>query len=231
MRRQKIFRILVLLGYLACATSSDAQVGRFVRVARSNIKTKLSRIIMRDTTTPRRPVINTKKGFHFKAGKRLPVVSPQTGGILQSYSAIPKAPHEMYRGMLLDANGQQLRYILRNGLETAKSFSLLRKSYDGKIYPPDTKAVFASTWLAEAVCYANPYYQKDPKLAVVFHLKQVGTSSLVQVPHDIPPSWIHQVSAWLEIEGKPRWGALKLDKNDNLIFIPYPEQEILPKIP
>ncbi|MBQ3666756.1 MAG: hypothetical protein II913_01650 [Elusimicrobiaceae bacterium] len=205
------------------ATFSDAHAGRFLkRALLPNLKSRLNRIILRHTTLPRRPAIKAAHTFYFEPGKPLPVVPSKAGGAIHTSLSLPKLRNAMHRGMLLDVNGTQLRYILRNGLETSKTSAYLRESYDGKKYPLHTKAIFASTWLEEAVCFASPYYQKEPRLAVVFHLKRVGTSSLVQVPHDIPPSWILQVSAWLQIEGKPRWGALKLDKNDNLIFIPYP---------
>ena len=226
MGSQKIFRILILWACIVSAASCDARVGRFLKgTLVPNIRNRLSRIVLRNATLPRRPVIKATHAFYFEPGKPLPVVPPKLGGEIHTSLSLPnKLPNAMHRGMLLDVNGTQLRYILRNGLETDKTSSYVRESYNGKRYPPHTKAIFASTWLEEAVCFANPYYQQEPRLSVVFHLKRVGTSSLVQVPHDIPSSWILQVSAWLQIEGKPRWGALKLDRNDNLIFIPYPSR-------
>lgn len=225
MRSQKIFCILLLWACIVSTISSNAQAGGLLKgTLLPNFRSRLSRVILRHTTLPRRPAIKATHTFYFEPGKPLPVVPPKLGGGIHTSLSLPELSNAMHRGMLLDVNGTQLRYILRNGLETAKTSAYLRKSYDGKKYPLHTKAIFASTWLEEAVCYANPYYQKEPRLAVVFHLKRVGNTSLVQVPHDIPPSWILQVSAWLQIEGNPHWGALKLDKNDNLIFIPYPGQ-------
>ena len=221
MKGQKFLRILIFLSFFVLPTPSEAQVGRLLKEALTGIQTRWERIILRETASS----LSATKAitpFIFAPGQPLPTVPSYITTSLYRH-AIPQQPNEMYRGMLLDENGEQLRHILRNGLETSKTFSYLRESYDGKKYPMGTKAIFASTWLDEAVAFANPYYADDPKLSVVFHLKRVGDTSLVQVPHDIPPSWIYQVSVWLQIDGKPRWGQLEMDENDNLIFKPYPE--------
>ncbi len=129
--------------------------------------------------------------------------------------------NEMYRGMVLDADGKDLRYILQHGLEVSKSHYENFAAYDGKEYPDGTLAIYAShkVKIAETFLYAK--VGVETYLPVILHLKKLGWRSIVSVPHDIPPSWIYRVSAILKINGRLTWGELKI-RNNEFIFIPYP---------
>lgn len=129
--------------------------------------------------------------------------------------------NEMYRGMVLDADGKDLRYILQHGLEVSKSHYENFAAYDGKEYPDGSLAIYAShkVKIAETFLYAK--VGVETYLPVIFHLKKLGWRSIVSVPHDIPPSWIYRVSAILKINGRLTWGELKI-RNNEFIFIPYP---------
>lgn len=224
MKSIRYFRLLVLLGCFFSATIAPAQTNKIfsltLRQTAQNLRSAVERVIGRKTSPFFQENISP---IIFAPGQSLPVLP---GNSFVSRYPLAGLPTEMYRGMRLDVKGAQLRNILRNGLEVDKTRSFLREAYNGKTYPPDAKAIFASTWLEEAITFAN--YGFDDELPVLFHLKRVGNSSLIQVPHNIPLSWIYRVSVCLQIDGEPRWGEIKLDAEDNLIFTPYPKPGIKP---
>lgn len=141
-------------------------------------------------------------------------------------------PYEMYRGLALDLQGKELRNIIHGGMPVATShFSLLHGAYDGKAYGSDTKALFATTdpLLASTYAQMNRFRTDGGQfLPVVLHLKRVGKditpgqARTIEIPHDIPPSWIQKISVLLNMDGQPRWGELKLDGEDGFLFTPYP---------
>ena len=138
----------------------------------------------------------------------------------------------MYRGLALDINGKELRTILKEGMPVETShFPILHGAYDGKTYGHNKKALFATTdpLLASTYAQMNRFRQDGTLfLPVVLHLKRVGKDPLpgaertVEIPHDIPASWIYKVSALLNVNGQLRWGELKLDGKDGFLFSPYP---------
>lgn len=137
---------------------------------------------------------------------------------------LPENRKEMYRGMRLGADGKDLLYILKNGLETSKShYYEDGMSYDGKIYPSGTKAIYVTTDPELAVFYMCKTKHSDSYLPVLLHLKSVvGTKDVAySIPHDIPASWICRVSALLKVNGRLTWGELKV-KDNTFIFTPYP---------
>ena len=132
-------------------------------------------------------------------------------------------PSEMYRGMVLDADGKQLRYILRRGMKVSKSHYNHYDAYNGKSYPSGTKAIYSAQDPRSAVFYLlKPKTRTTRYLPVIFHLKRVGHGYYISVPHDIPPQWIYRVSALLKINGRLTWGELQLDRHNNFVFTPYP---------
>ena len=60
----------------------------------------------------------------------------------------------MFRGMRLDADGKQLRHILRAGMEVSKSHHFCMIPYQGKTYPPGTKAIYSALDPQNAVSFA-----------------------------------------------------------------------------
>ena len=218
----KLFRIIILLGCFFPAATSYAQIGKYLpRLVKpaQTIRATVQRMLGRVAQTSALPAASIAP-LVFSPGQTLPALAGGTPFSIHPYP-LPELSTEMYRGMKLDVKGEQLRYILKNGLEVDKTSAYLRESYDGKIYPPGTKAIFASDWVEEATAFAHPV-QDTPVLSVVFHLKRVGKSFPAQIPHDIPTSWIYRVSAWLLVNGEARWGEIQLDKENNLIFKPYP---------
>ena len=141
-------------------------------------------------------------------------------------------PREMYRGLALDKRGKELRTILKDGMPVKTShFPILHGAYDGKPYWSDTKALFATTdpLLASTYAQMNRFRTDgDLFLPVVLHLKRIGKDiapgreRTVEIPHDIPASWIYKVSTLLNIDGQLRWGELKLDGDNGFLFTPYP---------
>ena len=141
-------------------------------------------------------------------------------------------PSEMYRGLALDLQGKELRNILNNGMPVATShFPIWHGTYDGKAYGENTKALFATTdpLLASTYAQMNRFRtDEDLFLPIVLHLKRVGKDiapgqeRTIEIPHDIPPSWIQKVSALLSIEGQLRWGELELNGENEFLFTPYP---------
>ena len=131
-----------------------------------------------------------------------------------------KNDREMYRGMALDAEGNNLRHILQNGLEVTKSHYENFAAYDGKGYPDGTLAIYAAHRPDHAKIFMWDTKGVESYLPFILHIKKVGWRPTVSVPHDIPPSWIYRVSALLKVDGKLRWGEVKL-QGDNFVFTPY----------
>lgn len=192
-------------------------------VAQAKIRRVLWRAALRQRPEHFRTVTQQNGNYLFFSPKALlpkPIM-------LHSSAKIPLFPFqenekEMYRGMRLDADGKQLRHILHHGLQVSQSHYYSYASYDGKKYPPGTKAIYASMNPHAAIFYATSTEAKAPPfLPVILHLKRVGWTAYVSIPHDIPPSWIYRVSALLKINGRLVWGELKLNKQDHFVFTPY----------
>ncbi len=130
------------------------------------------------------------------------------------------APDEIYRGMTLNADGADLRHILKKGMEVSKCHYENFRAYNRKQYPDGQKAVYATPRLKTAVDFALDDTRFDRHLPVVFHLKKVSDDIFVSIPHDVPPSWIYRVSALLTLNGHAVWGEIIPHKN-GFIFRPY----------
>lgn len=128
---------------------------------------------------------------------------------------------EIYRGMTLDSSGQELRHIFKHGLELSKTHALNFAAYDGRHYPSDQKAIFATSRLKTAVTLALDDTRFDKYLPVIIHLKRINDERLVSIPHDVPPHWIQRVSALLTINGEMVWGEIRLNADDSFLFLPY----------
>lgn len=135
---------------------------------------------------------------------------------------LPKNANNMYRGMALDSPNEQLRHIWEKGLEVDKCQFENFASYDGKICAGP--AVYASSDPDLALGYTNVRLndESNARFPVLFHLKRLGNSLTVSIPHDVPPQWIERVSTVLKVNGQLRWGELKLDERGQFLFIPYP---------
>lgn len=153
--------------------------------------------------------------------------------MLKRQDKIPPLPFKgsellMFRGMRLDADGKQLRHILRAGMKVSKSHHFCMIPYQGKTYPPGTKAIYTALDPQNAVSFAiktDDDLDKKPFLPVVFHLKRTDWGTFVAVPHDIPSSWIYHVSALLQIDGRLTWGEITLGPNGHFTFMPYPSAQ------
>ena len=138
--------------------------------------------------------------------------------------AFPLPPNErnMYRGMVLNSPTEELKHILKNGLEASKCQAANFASYDGINSSWAAAAVFASTDPDLALGYTHIHLKESGMhFPVLFHLKRLGNSLFVSVPHDIPPQWIEHVSTVLSVDGALRWGELTLDEYDHFVFTPY----------
>lgn len=135
---------------------------------------------------------------------------------------LPQNANNMYRGMALESPNEQLKYILKNGLEVHKCQFENFASYDGITCAGP--AVYASSDPNLALGYTNVRLndESNARFPVLFHLKRLGNSLTVSIPHDVPPQWIEQVSTVLNVNGQLRWGELKLDEKGQFLFIPYP---------
>ena len=163
--------------------------------------------------------------------RTLPAISAH----LKKAPVFPLAAHplEMYRGLALDARGKELQTILAKGMKVTQShFTIWHGSYDKRAYRNDTKALFATTdpLLASTYAQMNRFRPlEEPFLPVVLHLKRMGEDTnsrqarTIEIPHDIPASWIYRVSVLLNIAGNPRWGELKFLGENGFLFTPYPE--------
>lgn len=128
---------------------------------------------------------------------------------------------ELYRGMTLDSSGQELRHIFKQGLELSKVNAINFAAYDGRSYPADHKAIYATSRLKTAVTLALDDTRFDKYLPVIIHLKRVSKDCLVSIPHDVPPSWIQRVSTLLTINGEMMWGEIRLNEDGSFSFRPY----------
>ena len=137
---------------------------------------------------------------------------------------LPADEETMYRGMALDNPNEQLKNIFKNGLEVTKCRAENFASYDGINSSCTATAIYASTDPNLALGYTTARLAESPKtrFPVLLHLKRLGNSLMISVPHDIPPQWIFRISTVLPINGQLRWGELKLDETEHFIFIPYP---------
>ena len=222
MKRLCVFFVFILLSCCnICVHSQPFKGGLRPRLITSALhpRVALARIIAKKRTKKYRPI-------HFRS---LPVSDN-----LKRAPVFPLSshPHEMYRGLALDSRGKELRNIVHEGMAVKKShFPVWHGTYDGKKYPADTKALFATTDPLLASIYAQMNrFREDGNLflPVVLHLKRVGKdvdngrARTIEIPHDIPPSWIEKISTLLNVDGQLRWGELKLDGEDGFLFTPYP---------
>lgn len=165
-----------------------------------------------------------------KSSMPVPELSLPTGYLLACSGPFPPFPfkpnnNEMYRGMVLESNGLALRHILKHGLEVNKSHYENFAAYNGIQYPEGTKAIYAT--LKPEIAMRFILADNDRVyLPIILHLKKVGWRDIVSIPHDIPPSWIRQVSTLLKVDGKLRWGELKLNKEGDFLFLPYPQTNV-----
>ena len=193
--------------------------------AQSKIRRALVRAALLNRPSHFRTVTRAVNTYSFISPKRL-LPKPL---LLRNRDRIPPLPFEenekvMFRGMRLDADGKQLRHILRHGMEVSKSHYTCYEPYDGRSYPPGTKAIYAALNPQSAVFFATSLQSstdEKPFLSVVFHLKRVGWGVYVSVPHDIPPAWIYRVSALFRLNGQLTWGELKMDRDGYFTFTPY----------
>ena len=234
---KSVFCLVFLAAFLlAPSTPAHAQKWRALKKAFAAPKlqaqsiiwqAKLERTVLRAVRrTPQRPYpmqVTFRQGaYHFTTPSTL--LAP-AGELTYSRDLppfpLPNQKNEMYRGMVLDAHGDDLRHILKNGLEVSKSHYENFAAYNGVEYPEGTKAIYAAATSRQAMPFLIPDAGKTG-LSVLLHLKRVGWRPVVSIPHDIPPSWILRVSALLNINGQLRWGQLKLNKDGTFSFFPYP---------
>lgn len=228
--------ILLVLFILCAAPSVQAQKWQGVKKLFSTQKAKVSLVdvqnkakeaISRAWAKHRSPyAVQVVIGGNVRNYKSLSSLLPHKEEVYQKLPLfpLPSKHKEIYRGMMLGSDGEDLLYILKNGLETSKShYYEDGMSYDEKIYPSCTKAIYVTTDPELAVFYMAKTQNSAAYLPVLLHLKSVvGTKDVAySIPHDIPPSLIYRVSALLKIDGRLTWGELKV-KDDTFVFIPYP---------
>ena len=229
---KKFFSVFVLCCLLG-VPNAQAQKWRAFKQALVSPKTKITFYSIRRKTEaavwraaagrqwPGR-VLPAKNAVSISA---LRAVAPTSAQITQASKRVPPFPfaendREMYRGMQLDADGRTLRYILKNGLEVSKSHYENFAAYDGKTYPENALAIYASHLPRVAQLFALDSAQQGACLPVILHLKKQGWRQTVPVPHDIPPSWIIRVSALLNVGGELMWGEINWQKG-KFVFRPY----------
>ena len=228
--------VLCILAFCSAITPAYAQNGKMIKkllpalqmkALPDAVQARLERTVSqaaaaRVFVAPRQLLPATAIHLHGKTSQLLPPVSRMAEVKYLPPFPFKEQPAVMYRGMRLPANGTELRHILRHGFEVEKSNHENFMAYDGKFYPPGTKAIFASRNPLYAVYYTTTTKpMKEPYFPIVFHMKRVGTEDIISIPHDVPASWIYQVSALLEVDGYLMWGELKLDANDQFVFLPY----------
>ena len=136
---------------------------------------------------------------------------------------LPQNVNNMYRGMALEFPNEQLKHIWKNGLEVYKCKAGNFAAYDGINSACAEPAIYASTDPDLALGYTS-IRVNDPtnaRFPVLFHLKRLGNSLTISIPHDVPPQWIEHVSTVLWVDGQLRWGELELDDSNHFIFTPY----------
>lgn len=234
---KKFFSVFLMVFLLGAAPCAQAQKWQGIKKLFSAQKAKLSIVAAQNKAkeaiyrawAKRRCVpykVQVVIGGEVRNYKSLSSLLPHKEEVYQELPLfpLPSKRKEMYRGMRLGADGKDLLYILKNGLEASKShYYEDGMSYDGKTYPSCTKAIYVTTDPELAVFYMAKTQNSAAYLPVLLHLKSVvGTKDVAySIPHDIPPSWIYRVSALLKINGKLTWGELKV-KDDTFVFIPYP---------
>lgn len=229
---KKFFSVFVLCCLLG-VPNAQAQKWKAFKQALVSPKTKMMFYSLRRKTEAavRRAAAGRQLPLRVRQTNRTVSISalrafaPTSAQITQASKRVPPFPfaendREMYRGMQLDADGINLRYILKNGLEVSKSHYENFAAYDGKTYPESTLAIYASHLPRQAQLFALDGAQQGACLPVILHLKKQGWRQTVSVPHDIPPSWIIRVSALLNVDGKLTWGEIKLQKK-GFLFLPY----------
>ncbi len=229
---KKFFSVLVFSCLLFVSPCAHAQKWRAFKQALVTPKTKMmfysvqrkaEAAILRHAAAKSRAFVSA--GLIKREGvPSLAVFAPKKTELVDPYQ-LPTFPfkendREMFRGMALDAEGNDLRHILQNGLEVSKSHYENFAAYDGKGYPDGTLAIYAAHRPDRATLFVLTEKGVESYLPVVLHIKKVGWRPTVSVPHDIPPSWIYRVSALLKVDGKLRWGEVKL-QGDNFVFLPY----------
>ncbi len=227
---KKFFSILVVFVLLGNASHIQAQKWRGIKKALSpqtiknttlcatrEVESAVRRAI-KNSQVSFRPALFHERSLRAFAPNRADV---QLGAVIPPFPfEFHKTDREMYRGMVLDSGGEDLRYILQHGLEVSKSHYDNTASYDEQLYPSGTKAIFATHDPQSAVYYIMTDNECGQYLPVILHLKKLGKKSIVSVPHDIPPSWIYRVSALLKVDGKLQWGEVKL-QDGKFVFTSY----------
>ena len=227
-----VFFLFCLLGFAPCAHAQkwkavkEALVPARAKVVFYAVQRKVESAMLR-AAAQRTVFAPVRTKNHALRISSLSQFAPENAEILRGHGLPPfpllEKENEMYRGMVLDPDGKDLRYILQHGLEVSKSHYENFAAYDGKEYPDGILAIYAAHKVSHAESFLYAEAGVKTYLPVIFHLKKLGWRGIVSVPHDIPPSWIYRVSAILKINGRLTWGELKVEKGQ-FIFIPYPGQ-------
>lgn len=225
-----IYIVSSFLFLSCCFEPAQAQVPPIKKLIKSisqRCEGKFSAISARLQTALTRQAIQSSK----RAAQKPPLVFASLDKVSAYYGKmrhlppfpLPQSDTELYRGMTLDASGQQLRHIFKYGLEVSKSHYTNLIAYDGHQYPDNQPAIYASPSLDLATSFTRNNTRFDKHIPVIIHLKRVSNSRIVSIPHDIPPSWIHRISALLTIKGKSTWGEIRLNEDGSFLFLPYPK--------
>lgn len=224
-----VFIIGCLVSFSPCAYAQKWALSKKIfcpiraKISFYSLQRKTEAAIRRVAAARRVPTASVKAKQSVKA-RSLKALAPEKSELVAAY-LLPRFPFEendkeIYRGMALDAEGKELRHILQNGLEVAKSHYENFIAYDGKEYPAKTKAIYASSWPDQAETYVLTKANVKNYLPVILHIKKASNRMTVSIPHDIPPSWIYRVSVLLKVSGVLTWGEVRL-RNGNFVFYPY----------